>query len=350
MSLAHVGRALVAAQRLRELGHRVTFATGHFHHKLALAEGFTTHQIECVDPAYALQQIRRGSHIFHGNTLKRYVESDRNLIQATAPDVILADMRLSLNLSAELEAIEHQHLVNAYLTRYSAFRETPPRSFPLTAILRGPLEAAYPTVKGLALRAYARPFRKLRLTFNLPDTVGDIRDVICSPHFNYLVDDPDVFPSTPDIPDNYQYLGPVVWEPGLPQTLPDWWPQFEAYKGHDAVYVSMGSTGDRRKLARVLQGLVTSESFPIIATGQDACDLAIEGVWAAPLLPGSLVLPKCRLAICHGGSGTLYQCRAHGVPSRSIPTFHDQEINAERFEQLQSISKVASPGRAAVAA
>ena len=53
MSLAHVARAMVLARRLSNEGHRVTFATGAHHQKLAGQEGFDPLLVHCVPPERA---------------------------------------------------------------------------------------------------------------------------------------------------------------------------------------------------------------------------------------------------------------------------------------------------------
>jgi len=45
-------------------------------------------------------------------------------------------------------------------------------------------------------------------------------------------------------------------------------------------------------------------------------------------VPQSLLLPRCRLVVSHGGSGTLLGAFAHGVPQLIIPQAADQFLNA----------------------
>ncbi|MBK7082387.1 MAG: hypothetical protein IPH55_17230 [Betaproteobacteria bacterium] len=52
------------------------------------------------------------------------------------------------------------------------------------------------------------------------------------------------------------------------------------------------------------------------------------------LARGSSLLRHSHVVVCHGGSGTIYQAIAAGVPVIGIATFHDQEINLERVEAM----------------
>jgi UDP:flavonoid glycosyltransferase YjiC (YdhE family) len=51
-------------------------------------------------------------------------------------------------------------------------------------------------------------------------------------------------------------------------------------------------------------------------------------------IPQTLVLPRCRLVVSHGGSGTVIGALAHGVPMVLLPRAADQPHNARRCEDL----------------
>ena len=52
------------------------------------------------------------------------------------------------------------------------------------------------------------------------------------------------------------------------------------------------------------------------------------------LAPALALIEKSDLVICHGGNGTIYQALSKGVPVLGIPTFHDQDFNMQRVEDL----------------
>lgn len=51
-------------------------------------------------------------------------------------------------------------------------------------------------------------------------------------------------------------------------------------------------------------------------------------------VPQSLVLPRCELAVSHGGSGSVIGALAHGVPMVLLPMGGDQPLNAARCREL----------------
>jgi UDP:flavonoid glycosyltransferase YjiC (YdhE family) len=328
MSLAHVARAIVVARRLIREGAKVVFATGPAHQALARQEGFEPRKVYCVPPEYAHAAIRRGSHIFDLSTLKQYVDSDLALIRSERPDLIIGDMRMSLNISADLAGVEHWSIISGYLTRYYDAPQSPPKTFPLFRVLGSQFSRLlYPVVKSAMLRHYAASFRCFRRKLGLPD-VENIFDVIASPHRNLIADLPRFVPCTA-LPSHFEYVGPLLWEPSVPD--PPWLAQLDP--DVPTAYVSMGSTGDAHDSIRILVTLRDAGWQVLTTTGSHINSVA--GILACKYGRGSTLLQRSRVVVCHGGSGTLYQAIAHGVPAIGVPTFHDQETNLERAEALR---------------
>ncbi len=328
MSLAHVGRAMVVARRLEREGAKVVFATGSAHLELARKEGFNPREVFCVAPALAHAAIRRGSHIFDMPTLKRYVASDLALLEQEQPDLVIGDMRMSLNISAELVGVEYWSILSGYLTNYYAAPQNPPRTFPVVRFLGNRIsKAIFPTLKSLTLYYYATNFRRYRKELGLDPVVNDIFDVIASPYRNLIADLPRFIPCV-NLPSHFEYIGPLIWEPDLPD--PDWLDRL--HSDIPTVYVSMGSTGDSNDLRRILISMRDAGWQVMTTTGQFG--QAPSGIFSVPFARGSSLLRRSKLLICHGGSGTVYQAISEGVPVIGVGTFHDQEINLERVEAL----------------
>ena len=327
MSLAHATRAMVLARRLACEGAEVIYATGPAHQSLARQEGFDPREVYCVPPEYAHAAIRRGSHIFDLPTLKRYVESDLALMRREQPDLVVGDMRMSLNISAELSGVEYWSIISGYLTRYYAAPQSPPRTFPIVRLLGNRISRAiFPTLKTLTLRYYAANFRRYRRELGLKP-VSDIFDVIASPHRNLIADLPAFIPCA-DLPDHFEYIGPLIWEPNIAD--PEWLDQLNP--SYPTAYVTMGSTGDLNGLRRVLTTLHDA-GWQVMAT-MGRHGEAPQGIYAVDLARGSSLLRHSQVMVCHGGSGTIYQAIIESVPVIGIATFHDQEINLERVEAL----------------
>jgi UDP:flavonoid glycosyltransferase YjiC (YdhE family) len=58
------------------------------------------------------------------------------------------------------------------------------------------------------------------------------------------------------------------------------------------------------------------------------------GIQAFPYLPFSRLMPRCAVAVHHGGIGTLAQAVRAGVPQLIVANAHDQPDNGQRIERL----------------
>lgn len=331
ISLAHVGRAMVAARLLQSAGCQVTFATGPAHQKLArqegfAADGFELQEIHCEPPEKAIAAIRRGSHIFDLETVERYVAADLELLEAVAPELVVADFRLSLNISCELARMPYWNILNGYMTHYYSAPQSPPQTFPLTRLLGQRLSRRFfPILKRQVLKYYASNFNRARKRRGLGHG-GDMFDIMESPHANLIADLPEFIPCA-NLPPHFRYIGPLIWEPNVPE--PEWLDRLDPKRR--CVYVTMGSTGEGGVFRRVLAALVEADYQVLTTTAGQLGDLP-EGVFAAQFAPGSSLVRRSIATVCHGGSLTIYQSLREEVPVIAIPTFHDQEINAERLE------------------
>lgn len=66
-------------------------------------------------------------------------------------------------------------------------------------------------------------------------------------------------------------------------------------------------------------------------------------VHIARYIPQSLLLPHCRLVVCHGGHNTVLGALGAGVPVVIIPFAADQPLNARRCAALRVGRAVAPP-------
>jgi UDP:flavonoid glycosyltransferase YjiC (YdhE family) len=125
------------------------------------------------------------------------------------------------------------------------------------------------------------------------------------------------------------YIGPLVWEPA--GELPDALNRFDPDRR--VLYFTLGSTGLPHLFKRVIEVLRSTDFYVIVSTGNHVtpADLGLlpDTFWTASFWPGSQVVRRCDVVICHGGNTTIYQALAAGVPVIAIPTHMDQRLNAE---------------------
>jgi MGT family glycosyltransferase len=107
------------------------------------------------------------------------------------------------------------------------------------------------------------------------------------------------------------------------------------------VYVTLGTifnqeSGDR--FERIVEG-VRDLPVNLVATVGRALDPEVLGpqppnVHVERYIPQAQLLPKCRLVVSHGGSGSVVGALAHGLPMVVIPIGADQPRNAQRCNDL----------------
>ena len=96
----------------------------------------------------------------------------------------------------------------------------------------------------------------------------------------------------------------------------------------------MGSTGNNSLLPQIIQASLKND-LNIIISGVNSFEKAqllktnpeLKGrCIIEPLIQADEVLPFCKLTICHGGSGTVYQSVSNGVPLLCFPKNPDQGL------------------------
>ena len=107
------------------------------------------------------------------------------------------------------------------------------------------------------------------------------------------------------------------------------------------VYVTLGTvfnTGSGDLFERLLAGLADVPAEVLVTVGRtiDPADLGVQPrhVQVERYVDQAGVLPRCRLVVSHGGSGSLMGALEHGLPSVLTPLGADQPHNARRAADL----------------
>jgi len=133
---------------------------------------------------------------------------------------------------------------------------------------------------------------------------------------------PEVF-STPDQPVDDEASAALAW--------------LARREGRHTVYVTLGTVFHQESgdlFPRVLAGLGDSGVDVVVTVGReiDPTELGpgADRVHVARYLPQALLLPHCDVVVSHGGSGTVVNALALGVPLVLLPMGADQPWNADR--------------------
>ena len=334
--LAHVSRPFEISKALREMGHEVIFAGEGEYMKLPRKAGFLTLPIKTIDPDRVLECARRGrTNPYDYNLLKECVKEDLKLFDKIAPDLVLGDLRPSLSTSCKVAKLPLVITINAAWTNYYSVKIRGIEHSKIGQIERKILGRRLSAwlgvperIKKLIITIDSFPYRKLRKEMGLAPC-RNICDVM-EGDLNLLSDIPEYAP-TNNLPPNFHYIGPIIWGPEVepPSWLDDLSPE------RPTLYFTMGSTGYPRFFQKAIEIFGNTE-YQCLMTTAGMADIknAPRNFFITDYAPGSKIMEKSDVVICHGGNGTLYQAMSQGVSIIGIPTMWDQEFNMQRVVDL----------------
>jgi UDP:flavonoid glycosyltransferase YjiC (YdhE family) len=328
-TLAHVTRPLVLAQALDAARHDIHFACAPGYESFLADTAFTRWPLWSITPQQFIESLARGRPLYNRPTLERYVEADFEVLDAVRPDLVVGDFRLSLAVSAAVRKIPYAALTNAHWSPYSQLGPFPLPEHPLARLLGVSVATRmFRAVQPIVFAQHAWPLNRLRRRFGLA-SLGDLRHAYTHGDYTLYADTPGLVP-TAGLPANHQYLGPVLWSPKT--DLPVWWDSLP--QDRPLVYVTLGSSGQATLLPGIAAELAQLPVVAAVATaGRVAADALPAGIRATAYLPGQDVARRSQLVICNGGSATVYQALAEGVPVLGIASNMDQHLTMRAVER-----------------
>jgi len=357
--LAHTGRCLAVAKTLRKkFKGEIIFAGRGRYSKLITEAGFKYYQTKGSFRPIATEFLTGGWSLFKIPALFRkllalyreIILGELELYQALKPTLVIGDGRPSVSISAEIASLPCILITNisigaGVLPRRAIKPILPPTSPLFTKFpwLR-PVNNLPQKVKDFVLSSHffklssflrVKFYNRLRTSFGLK--LWQDRDTLKANQV--ILADMEVFNPVKDLPENYHYVGPLVWEPDmeLPQSLRD---------KKDLIYITMGSTGSPKAFPLLLAAFSRMPEFQaVLSTGELISMQQIgplpSNVQAYRYLPGVEMAKRSRLIICHGGLGTIYQALSEGVPVIGIPFLPDQEVyGIDRVQALGAGLKI----------
>lgn len=328
--LAHTTRPLEIAKELRALGYDLQFAGQGSYMQMVRDEGFETRDLETLCPERNLKCSRSGRvNWYDYELIDRLVKEELDLLCTLKPELVLCDFRHTLSTSCELAGIPLASILNASWTNYYSVNHEAPEHLIFTRVLgKRIVSKLMPLVKGMIISVDSAPFKKYRKENGLAPN-KNIWDV-WKGDLNLMTDIPEYAPTT-GLPDNFHYIGPIVWNPDIP--VPEW--IYSLNPSKKTIYITMGSTGYERFFTEMAEMFAGTEYQCLMTTaGMVELKNIPENFYVTEYAPGDELMKRSDLVICHGGNGTIYQALSEGVPIIGIPTMHDQEFNLQRVEAL----------------
>jgi MGT family glycosyltransferase len=328
--LAHVTRSFEIGRALaRCFGHRVIFCGHGPYMHIPADAGFEVRPVYTVDRKRTMQLARRAGLCglrWWRRECDQSVGSDLEALAEIRPDVVVGDMHWSLCTSARVLAIPYVAITNAAWTRWYAEPIEPPSGHFSTRLLgRRLCRAAFPRIKDLLVWYYSLGYTHIRKRYGLPP-VRSLYDLIAG-DLTLLADIPEFAPTLPAMGDDFRYVGPILWEPDLPD--PPWLHRLDPRR--PTLYFTMGSTGDTEFFAEAIRVFGNTEYQILITTG-GLIDLPTppRNVFVEQYASGQALMGRSDAVVSHGGNGTVYQALSCGVPVIGFPSIFDQEIHMQR--------------------
>ena len=383
--LAHTGRALMVAQKLRELGHEVIFAVDTETKPDEKGKPTQRKYVELIKEAcfeiYHLpwlvgeDTLMRGMQI-KGGTMGYYntrmiEEETGNMIsilkeiegKKKKPDIMLTDHAWVASIPADIMNIPVASLWNFLFTNYNRTKLSPPENHPIKKFfyklggdnlieLLEKLQMVK-VILGILLLYWVIPYNLVRIKYMLKEKrfIKIKRNM-----YSQSCGDINLFPdyvAFGGMKINHKALpvGPILWEPEASaqdqQLVSDFENFFARDKEKPLIYVTMGDSGMLELFKLIIEALKGKDYRVAITTGEqfDISELGKlpENFFAIPFYPGKEICKKASLMINHGGSGSLNQAIQNRLPQISIPTHADQQWNSDLVAR-EGLGKQIFPG------
>ncbi len=328
VTLAHLARPLALAEVLDPQRYEVVIACDRRYAQFAAAGPWEYVELNSIPSRQFMRALALGMPVYDLTTLQSYMEQDLSLIKRFQPDVVVGDFRLSLSVSCRLAHTPYLAISNAYWSPAFA-GDFPLPVLPMTRVM--PLSWAarlFEIFRPLAFAGHCRPLNRLRERHGLPSLGADLRRVYTDADHLLIADTAALFPIHA-LPQDQSFVGPLSWSSPVP--LPPWWDDVALQP--PIVYVTLGSSGLPATLQLVLRAL---EGLPLRVVASSAGGpfpgYVPANVRIAAYLPGDEAAARSSLVVCNGGSLTVQQALAAGVPVLGLASNMDQFMNMQAIE------------------
>jgi UDP:flavonoid glycosyltransferase YjiC (YdhE family) len=325
-TLAHVARPLVLASGLDRDRFDVVFACDSSYRWVLGDFDSRFLPLPSMGTRHFLAALARGAPVYDEEVLSRYVSDDLKLLEDVTPDVVVGDFRLSLSISARVARVPYVAISNCYWSPYWRPRRYTVPSLPLTRYFPVPVaDVLFQLARPIAFALHSRPLNRLRRRHGLESLGRDLRSVYTDADHVLYADLPELFPGVA-LPPNHQFIGPLLWSPPVPH--PVWWDAVPLDR--PAIYVTMGSSGQRELLPEIVRSLSGLDVSVLTATaGAVVSGPMPDNVFVSEYLPGQHAASRAGLVVCNGGSPTTHQALFAGKPVIGLASNLDQFLNMD---------------------
>ncbi len=366
--LSHTSRALMVAQKLRDLGHEVVFTvdtetkpdkggnpTQRKYIKLIKEEGFEIYHIPSLLGEDIIEKLRENTANFYNiRMIEEETEGFLSVLREIEdkkkkPDFMLKDGTYIARIPADIMNIPTGSIWNFFISNYNKNNMTLPERYPLRKVLLKvggdklvklfeKLRIARLILKILLMK-WVVPYNFVRIKYMMKEKkwIGLTRNLFSQigGDINFFAD----YVAFGGMKINHEALpvAPIIWEPESSTQDQHQVGKFEkflgTYKEKPLIYVTMGSSGMLKFFKLIIKALRNKGYRVAITTGKqfEISELGElpENFFAIPLYPGNEICKKASIMINHGGNGSTNQAIKNSLSQISIPTTAEQQWNSD---------------------
>jgi UDP:flavonoid glycosyltransferase YjiC (YdhE family) len=334
---SHTGRCILIARELKKRGYEIILAGSSKlirNPQIAKEDEFDYYELIDFDQEEAMRILRTMQKAYSRKTFQEHLAAELDMLNRLKPDLVIVDFRLTMCVSAKVLKVPIISLLNArWLPQYFMGQYTASDSHPISLLTKKILgkkmaDFFWPYLVKLTLRYKLSPFPRAFRAHAL-EVKRYPKDILVGDY--NLILDTKLWGPTKSLPSNFKQVGPIIWSPEL--NLPTWINKLDTNKR--SVYVTMGTTGDKKLFQEIFKAFRDTECQIIASTGgQIEIDetMLSENLHVERFLPGGRVMEQVDMVICHGGSLTVYQAIQAGTPCIVIATHLDQEWGGEEIQ------------------
>lgn len=327
--LSHYLRCLVLADRYDKSQYQILFLHSPQYAGFVETHGYATFSCEQFQSGYVMECAKNFDFSWlNEGQLDKILLSQISAIKKYNAAIVIGDVAPTLNMAAEYTGVEYISLLNGYMTRYYALTRKVPHMHVSSGFLSVLPEKISDLITDFAekmtFRKIHAPFKNLRKKYGLQPKADYISEI--EGDSNLICDLPDLFPQK-KLPANYAFTGPLIYQYSDQET--DWLDQVPSEK--PVIFVSMGSTGDWKKLVFLTDPYFSR--YVIITAGDTQKAVSAPHIISRDFVNLTQVLQKSDLMICHGGNGTIYPGIINKVYLLCLSSHFEQEWNMNALEK-----------------
>jgi MGT family glycosyltransferase len=262
------------------------------------------------------------------------VEADIACLEKFEPDVVVGDMRWTLNISTDVARVPYVSIMNGFWTRHRSVPMAAVDSHWATRWLPAPVSRTlFKHLEQPAARLVGRAYREMRRRYGLDASAARDLFGLMEGELNLVADTPDFAP-TSGLPSSYHYVGPILWNAGWAAgDEPSWFRELDPTR--PLVYVTGGSSG-HDNLFRIAAEALRDSPYQVVMTtaGRGESIPPADNIHVVDFAPGIRLMERADVVLCHGGNGTINQAIAGCTPIVGIARHVEQALHIDRVVAL----------------